>query len=60
MEVKGLISALRSERAQIDQAILELERVAQPNSKKTEGLRASVITIIRRAREPERPVNTLA
>jgi hypothetical protein len=60
MEVKGLISALRSERAQIDRAILELERLDQPNAKKTEGLWASVITIIRRTKEPERPVNTLA
>jgi hypothetical protein len=59
MEVKSLISALRSERAQIDQAILALERVAAPNSKKTEGLRASVIAISG-DREPDRPVNTLA
>jgi hypothetical protein len=60
MEVIGLIAALRSERAQIDRAILELERVVQPNPKKTEGLWASVITIIRRTKEPERPVKTLA
>ena len=59
MEVKGLIFALRSERRQIDQAILALERVARPDFKKTEGLRASVI-VIRGAREPDRPVSTLA
>jgi hypothetical protein len=59
MEVKGVIAALRFERAQIDRAILALKRVAKPNSKKTAGLRASVIAI-RGARAPERPVNTLA
>jgi hypothetical protein len=59
MDVKGLISALRSERAQIDQAILALQRAAQPNSKKTEGLRASVVEI-RGAREPERLGNSPA
>ena len=59
MEVKGLVAALRSEREQIDRAILALERAAQPDSKKTEGLRASVVAI-RGAREPERPVNTPA
>ena len=59
MEVKDLIAALRSEREQIDRAILALKRVAKPDSKKADGLPASVIAI-RGARAPERPVNTLA
>ena len=59
MELKGLLAALRSEREQIDQAILALQRAAQPNSKKTEGLRASVVEI-RGAREPERLGNSPA
>jgi hypothetical protein len=60
MDVKGLISALRSERAQIDQAILALQRAAQPNSKKTEGLLRASVVEIRGAREPERLGNSPA
>jgi hypothetical protein len=45
MELKGLLAALRSEREQLDQAILVLKGGAKPNSKKTEGLRASVVEI---------------
>jgi hypothetical protein len=40
-----LLAALRSEREQIDKAILALKGGAKPNSKKTEGLRASVVEI---------------
>jgi len=54
-----LIAALRSEREQIDRAILALKRIVKPDSKRAAGLRASVIDISG-AREPERPVNTLA
>jgi len=45
MELKGLLAALRSEREQIDKAILALKGGAKPNSKKTGGLRASVVEI---------------
>jgi hypothetical protein len=45
MELKGLLAALRSEREQIDKAILALKVGAEPNSKKTEGLRAAVVEI---------------
>jgi hypothetical protein len=59
MELKGLLAALRSEREQIDQAILALEAGAKLNTERTEGLRASVIAI-RGAKEPEHPDNSAA